>query len=310
MALNLARRRAWPQQRSRRYPCDRKRWARMLARFANESLLSSKARTLKFVVSLALLTMPALAINDPYVAPSAVVQIAACITWSGQPVGGEQVYYTTYVTAGSGYHDHNAGRPPGSFNTPSGQTSITVVTSSDGCAYVYWYAPQAAGSHDIVGIPAIGAPAYLSFIVWAFTDRAPFVEMPSGSDYSLTGQTGDHLSNHWGTGNANARLQTIFSQFRAQTGAIGQINDQSLGWGGTFDLGPAYASASCPSYASQYWTNTCNHGEHRYGRNADIPFAGLGGQGPAFLDIATRNDGAGGGPILDEGNHYHLRFGS
>jgi hypothetical protein len=134
------------------------------------------------------------------------------------------------------------------------------------------------------------------------------IELPASSDYTAIGQTSNHLRNHYGSATAITVLQTIFSMFRAQTGIVGSVNDMSLGWGGSFDLGPSTGTANCPLTNHQFWTNVCRHAEHRLGKNADIPFSGLGTGQPAFLDIANLNGGAGGGPILNEGNHYHLRF--
>lgn len=72
------------------------------------------------------------AVNDPYMRPSSSQQLAACLSFNGLPVAGEIVYYETRVTAGSGFHDHNAGRPKGSFFSPTGNTFGEARTGSDG----------------------------------------------------------------------------------------------------------------------------------------------------------------------------------
>lgn len=133
-------------------------------------------------------------------------------------------------------------------------------------------------------------------------------DLASSSDYQLVGATADHSQNHWGSANVVLAIPAIMQQFKAETGLTPEVNDMSLGWGGTFDLGPAYATANCPVWAAQYWTNVCVHAEHRTGLNVDVPKAPLGAFGPRFVQIARDFSGAGGGEILDEGNHYHLRF--
>jgi hypothetical protein len=262
-------------------------------------------------LALCLCVWPALAINESETIPQGAIQLPACTM---PPFVGLQVTFQSTAASGSGYHDHNANRPQGHFDaapyyssSPGGPSTVTRYSGSDGCAYVWWYAPQISGYYDIVAYSSAGN-TYHSIIVWTMAQTSNLIELPASSNYTAVGQTSNHLLNHYGTASAISTLQNIFSIFRAQTGIVGSVNDMSLGWGGDFDLGPSTGTLNCPLTDQQFWTNVCRHAEHRLGKNADIPFSGLGTGKPAFLDIANRNGGAGGGPILDEGNHYHLRF--
>lgn len=44
--------------------------------------------------------------------------------------------------------------------------------------------------------------------------------------------------------------------------------------------------------------------EHKWGRNADVPYAYLGSYGSIFVQIAQ----AKGAQVVGESNHYHLRL--
>jgi hypothetical protein len=182
------------------------------------------------------------------------------------------------------------------------------TTSFDGCAYIYWYAPNAAGAHAITAYTSMGGSASIFINVWTLPFTGWLYELPSSSNYQLVGSTNNHMLNHYGTANTVLAIPVIMQQFKAETGLTPTVNDMSLGWGGTFDLGPAYATANCPAYLAQFWTNSCAHAEHRIGRNVDVPTSPLGSQRPKFVAIATFYGAADGGPILDEGNHLHLRF--
>ena len=179
-----------------------------------------------------------LAANEPTMEPSTYQQIAACLFVGGQPVAGENVYFQTTVNTGSGYHSHYAERPKGSFYTWTGNESGQAATGFDGCAYIYWYAPQASGGHDILATSTIGGSTSIHIMVWT-NSSAAMLELAASADYQLVGSTGDHPYNHFGTSTAISGIQSMMADFRQMTGVVAQVNDMSLGWGGTFDLGPA-----------------------------------------------------------------------
>jgi hypothetical protein len=191
-------------------------------------------------------------VNSPDQAPSTSQQLAACLYYNGLPLSGETVYWQTTVTLGSGYHNHFVGRPKGSFHTWTGNEFASSVTVSDGCAYVYWYSPAASGAHAILAYTALGGTTSLFINVWTLPFYGWLFGLPAGADYNLVGATGDHPSNHFGTGNTVLAIPLIMRDFRNLTGIVGSVNDMSLGWGGTFDLGPGYATSNCPVWAAQY----------------------------------------------------------
>jgi hypothetical protein len=260
----------------------------------------------------AILATQGLADNEPIMTPGAHQLLAACVTVGGIPVSGEVVYFGTSVNTQSGFHSHTAGRPLGSFYTsgaPGVNETASAVSGGDGCARVEWYAPNAAGYHTILANTTIAGMS--TFFIQVDTRQVTgwLHPLPASQDYTFSGWTADHPTSHYGTVTAVEGIQNIMRDFRAQTGLVASVNDMSLPWGGTFDLGPAYASASCPVPAVNYWTNSCAHAEHRTGRNADIPYTPLGGERARFYTIALlygAGDGVGG--IKSEGNHYHLRF--
>lgn len=222
------------------------------------------------------------AANSPDQPPGTSQQLAVCLTVNGQPVPGEVVYWESHVNSGSGGHSHTSARPKGSFNTPVGNELYTSLTGYDGCSTVNWYAPNASGAHSVFAYTVLGGNTSLIINVWVNPFTGWLFNLPSGPDYNLVGSTGDHPDNHWGTGNVVLAMQLTMRDFRARTGLVGNINDIGLPWGGTFDLGPGYATLTCPAFLAQYWWNTCAHGEHRLGRNVDVPTAPLGNSANYF----------------------------
>jgi hypothetical protein len=47
-----------------------------------------------------------------------------------------------------------------------------------------------------------------------------------------------HSRNHYGSPYANYGIPNMFRSFLIRTGIVGAVNDMSLIYGGTFDLGP------------------------------------------------------------------------
>jgi hypothetical protein len=205
-------------------------------------------------------------------APGTAQNYYVCALWNGSYQPGTTITLTLTAYPGTGYHDHTAGRTPGAINTPptpGGPTTFYVVTGGDGCNYFQYFAPIASGQYAIQGDSLYGTD-FMYVNVWINPFNGWIYELPASSDYNLVGATADHSVNHYGTATAVAAIPTIMAQFKSQTGATASVNDMSLPWGGTFDLGPAYASGSCTASMAQYWFNDCVHAEHRAGKNADI----------------------------------------
>jgi hypothetical protein len=220
------------------------------------------------------------------------------------------VTFQTSVSASTGGHavtNHDSSnRPKGSFvGWPF--DIVTTYTGIDGCAYLTWAAPIFSGFHDILAYASGGGTGHASILV--VQDINLVLMAPNTSVYNLVGDKPPHPVNHYGTGGAVSSLQFILSNFKTQTGLIANVNDLSLVYGGKFDFVVSNSSFGC-------WAdivNVCGHSEHRAGRNADIPFSGLGNQAQrdAFFGLANSVQGGGssGGPIIVHADHYHLRFG-
>lgn len=244
------------------------------------------------------------------VAPGGTLYITGCVN---PPQSAVLVHFESTASQPSGGHaltQHNQyGTPPrgafGAPGAPGGTYWADAYTGISGCtAPIPWQAPTFAGFYDITAYSNYGSD-YVSVIALINEEIGqPLIEMLSGTDYTLVGATPPHPQNHFGTASAIAVLQTILREFRQQTGVVATVNDISLVWGGKFDFYKPNSQYGC------WWDphDQCPHGEHRQGRNADIPFTGLGAQQAKFYDIAMQYGGASGGPILNEGNHYHLRF--
>lgn len=263
----------------------------------------------KQTIVLALLSTSGLSGQFIGALPGEAVPLAACMYWAGtgQPIVGAIVYFDSAVDAGSGGHvaaghDSFGPRPKGSFMYTAGSSHTYAYTDINGCARVTWDAPIFAGSHGVLATSNYGN-GYTTIHVWINAGGDWLQEMMPSADYALVGSTGVHPGNHYGTASTVALLQDIMRRFRQDTSITGHVNDMSLVWGGKFDFYRPNSSLGC--WSDQH---SCPHSEHRMGRNADIPFSGLGTRRETFLALATIHGGSSGGPILDEGNHYHLRF--
>jgi len=96
-------------------------------------------------------------------------------------------------------------------------------------------------------------------------------ELGGGANYNLIGRTDSHPSNHWGTPAANNGLVLIADDYKNEyyrdvaipDGEKVSFNDQSLVWGGKFDLPPR-------GQVRPTWAANVSHDEHREGINCDI----------------------------------------
>ena len=125
---------------------------------------------------------------------------------------------------------------------------------------------------------------------------AEFQAIGSSSDYVLIGETTHHPggSNHYGTPGTNSSLSSIAQEYRSKTGDRLYINDQSLTWGGLFDI-------------SGQWSPP--HAEHRDGKKADISATSETlKHEETFVEILKKYTS----DYLIEGSgasrHYHARF--
>ena len=161
--------------------------------------------------------------------------------------------------SGGGHQQHAGARPQGSW-------SRTVVkTDSDGYARSVYTAPAFGGTTQI----QITADQMINDSPRANMDiRVPSLarlQDPAGDEgYLLVGSTQVHPDGHYGIPNANGGLRQIAADYRNTAFPNGQsedaklrYNDQSLVWGGKFELAAT-------------WRVTGQHDEHRVGINCDV----------------------------------------
>jgi hypothetical protein len=140
--------------------------------------------------------------------------------------------------------------------------------------------------------------------------RYDLVPLLAGSTYYQRRQDTRHNGDyHYGTTTLRDAIVAAANHFWENWGKdqnpteVMVINDQSLIWGGLFEIPTA-----------QVWTASPGHQAHRGGRNVDLPFTVYrNGQQVAIVEPSTRWDklteaieasfGAGG--CADHGNHWH-----
>lgn len=136
-------------------------------------------------------------------------------------------------------------------------------------------------------------------------------ELQAGTNYELIGPSPSHPRNHWGTAAANAGLNQIANDYASTFYPNPQspipnedklrYNDQSLTWGGKFDL-------------PRRWGNGGSHHEHRTGINCDVRCCANPGNVPQARRAQLNNMfiQQGSTDTLDETQsaqpHWHLRF--
>ena len=191
----------------------------------------------------------------------------------------------------SGGHLHHSGRPAGTC-TPWQGILVGAWTTN-------YVASTISGEEQMGVIPSAAFPFNLqppnpSGMVRV---RVPDLQdLPSGEGYILVGATTTHPSNHWTAPDVITRLQNIARDFRTECGSQSgyralNYNDVSPIWGGLFDI-------------NANWNPP--HREHRRGREVDFSNANA---LPSALQTALRNIiQRHGGGVLNEGDHWHVRF--
>ena len=135
-----------------------------------------------------------------------------------------------------------------------------------------------------------------------------------GTNFYIVGDNTAHPDNHNGTADANRNLHRIADDYKQEYYGAGVIpeddklryNDQSLPFGGKFDLGPRRTRV--PN-----WSDADSHDKHREGLNCDVK---SGGVGPGIVPRdrwvrLTQIFGERGFSVGDEtasANHWHLSY--
>lgn len=244
------------------------------------------------------------------------------VTNSGQSGITIHFGFGNVFTTDGGHQNHVGARPQGSYSRTA------VRTDSNGDASSVYTAPIFGGTTRIV-ITASGTddhadadmeikvPALASLAVPAATDGYVRVgSSESGNTY--------HPNGHFGTAAANTGLQQIAADYRGTAFPQPQFpngqpedrklryNDQSLIWGGKFDITPSFNAPPPPS-----WRDGA-HSEHRVGINCDVRLGDvpnenvvINGQNQnrrTVLESIFFNRGSTDTLREFSLNHWHLRF--
>lgn len=199
------------------------------------------------------------------------------VTFNSSPIKNYWVKIDTTTLADSGGHSHDGNRPLGTFLLPrtppqSGYDSVrtfTRQTDSTGSVHFKYVASKFG---DIERIKARRLSDTTSFDTLRLTTSVSgLVQMPSSSDYSLTGAPpgSRHPSNHWIKPVARDSLirgaQKFLHAKWNRTGERMRLNDMSLEYGGGLDIFGAW-TADVDSPACK----TRGHCSHREGTDVDI----------------------------------------
>lgn len=243
---------------------------------------------------------------------------------TGQPESGLLVRFGfDNVFPSDGGHQNHAGvRPQGSYSRAA------VRTNSNGEASTVYTAPIFGGTVRlrITAPGSDGGAADMEIKVPALATLAA----PAATDgYVLTGSAEDgntyHPNGHNGTAAANSGLRQIASDYRGTAFPQPQFptgqpenrklryNDQSLIWGGKFDITRNFRAGPPPS-----WQRNVPHGEHRVGINCDVAtntvpdenvvINGQTQRRRAVLEQVFENRGSTDTLREFAANHWHLRF--
>lgn len=206
---------------------------------------------------------------------TATATVKTCPPPGGGSPDSVQVFFEVQrptTLAEFGGHSHVSGHPIG---TPS--TATCLVTAFDaqgiGSCSVTYRAPVVSGTEKIVA----SAPNFVD----TTPDIKVKIEVPDLMNlaeirtnfFRLTGQTGTHPDNHWGTLETTLKAQLLALDFFAQFGAKIGINDMSLPAGGLFDIcGTWNPGDGCTLTRTDGSTTTIKKGHfwHRTGRGVDV----------------------------------------
>ncbi len=189
------------------------------------------------------------------VSPAATGGISTSVVAArvAQPTAGCSVAFEVEPRSSEG-HDH--GIHPKAKGGTLLPMACTVDENSPICQVIY-SAPEIAGEEQITVILKQGTTE-VERQTASMRVRVPGLEALTGSAFGiwrLTGQTGRHSSNHYGTPYANARIRAMATEYFDLYGESIGVNDMSLAGGGLFDHQGTWAPP---------------HHSHRTGTSVDI----------------------------------------
>jgi hypothetical protein len=212
------------------------------------------------------------------------VRVEVCVMDStGMRLPNREVRLTLSAEEGSAGHAHDGGKPAGDFD---GAAEATVVTGSDGLAYVVYRAPPPSGP---VRIRASSDGAGDSTVA-VRVGVGGLVELAEGDGVVLVGATASHADSHWGTSGMVGALQSLGNQFFEEYGEPIEVNDMSLPLGGLFDIDANWRPP---------------HDEHQVGTSTDLRTNDRSEAELRFIRLSWTRLG---GSVHNEASHYHLRY--
>lgn len=165
----------------------------------------------------------------------------------------------------------NTGGHMDQYHTPTTRPAIKIAakqgtTDANGFFETKYYASHISGQLKVTATSGDKSTDVTTFIA-----VLGLQELGPGANYNLIGFAGNLAhpegTNHWGTPEANTGLQQIADDYKNRYYSASHYpdderisyNDQSLPWGGKFDL-------------DKRWLNTARseHAEHRVGINCDV----------------------------------------
>lgn len=169
------------------------------------------------------------------------------------PQGGLVVDLTVEAIEGSGGHSHDGSRQKGEITDDSGN-KINSITFAEGETEkrAKYKASEIAGEEKLIAEIRGG----LTKCEETVNVKVPgLFDLGVGGSYRLTGSTGTHPANHYGTDSTIVSVNYMANDYLGETGTILGINDMSLPWGGLFDV-------------NENWS--APHSWHRIGESVDI----------------------------------------
>ena len=191
--------------------------------------------------------------QEVYPAGTGGITTAAVTARVAEPAEGCRVEVQVEPRSSDG-HDHGV-HPQANAGTLLPMTCL-IAPESSLCQVIY-SAPQIAGEEQLTAILKQGTTEVERRSA-TMRIRVPGLEALTGSaigSWQLTGQTGAHSSNHYGTPYANSRIRAMATEYFDFYGESIGINDMSLSGGGLFDHQGTWAPP---------------HNSHRTGTSVDI----------------------------------------
>ena len=184
------------------------------------------------------------------------------------PQGGQFVDLTVEPIDGSGGHSHDGSRPKGEITDNDGNKINTIFFAEGETEKRAKYkASEIAGEEKIIaeirgGLTKCEETVKVQ-VPWLFDLGVGGTYIDA--TYRLTGSTGTHPANHFGTDSTIVSINYMADDFYEQFNATLGINDMSLSGGGLFDICGTWSSSGTCSNAPYG-----GHSSHRKGTSVDI----------------------------------------